>query len=196
MKTYRIKRAFASILADVKGLHITSINCWKYVNVTVFDNRFLRNFYTRQKFATLPNTCNSELVDIILDQMQSDKTTTEQVRTLREYLHCAEKKDKNNEIKSDLKQALKQIFLGLLLAVIGGVGGFALMLLLLSVWPAAASGISFLVIPIVAAATYGILKAGVGCLKLLFGIFSFCSTSQKNIDHLPMLENALRGFCL
>ena len=196
MKTYRIKRAFATILSDVKGLHMTSTNCWESVNVTAFDNRFLRNFNASKKLTTLPRNCNRELVNIILEQMQSDKTPIEQVRVLRKYLKCAEKKDKNDEIKSNLKQALKQVFLGLLLVVVGGVGGFALMLLLLSLWPASTSGISFLIIPIVAAATYGIIKAGVGCLKLVFGIFSFCSMSQKNIDQLPLLENALRGFCL
>ncbi|MGC1854512.1 MAG: hypothetical protein WA659_03970 [Candidatus Aquirickettsiella sp.] len=194
MKTYRIKRTYASILVGLQGLYMTPSECRDYVNVNVFDNQTLSNLDPRNRLARLPKKCDRELVYATLEQIQSDNATIESVKILREYLEYAEKKDKNNEIKSDIKKAVKQIFWGLLVMVVGGLGGFGLMFLLMSLWPVCASWASFILIPIVAALAYGAIKVIVGCLKLGAGVFSFCFR-QKNVEQLTVLENALRGFC-
>jgi hypothetical protein len=191
MKTYRIKSQFTSILTGLHGLHITPSESWDYVNVHVFDNQSLSNAGGRNRITSLPRNCDSELVYAVLEQIQFDKATSASVKVLREYLQCAEQKDKNNERKSDIKEALKQIFFGALLFAIGGVGGFALTVLLIGLSPASASWISLLIIPTVVAAVWGVMKAGIGCLKLGIGIFSFCF-SPKNIEQLPLLKNELQ----
>jgi hypothetical protein len=195
MKIYRIKKTYASILMGLHGLYMTPSGCCHYVDVNVFDYQTPSYFTSRNRLTRLPKKCDRKLVYDILEQIQLDNATSESVKMFREYLQCAEKKDKNNKIKSDIKKAIKQIFLGLLIIVVGGVGGFGLMSFLMSLSAVGASWASFLLIPIVVALVYGAIKAGVGCLKLGVGIFSVCFR-QKNVEQLPMLENELRLFFL
>ena len=191
MKTYRIKSQFSSVLKGLNGLYITPTESSLYVNINVFDNRAY-NLYAPHRLTSLPESSNKKLVYDFLKQMQLNKITPEEVDVLREYLQCAEKKDKNNEIKSDIKAAFKEIFFGLLFIAGGGVGGLALMVVLMGMFPGVASWISLLIIPVVAAAAYGVINAVIGCLKLGIGIFSFCFR-QKNADQLPVVENKLNN---
>jgi hypothetical protein len=194
METYRIKSQFVPIFMGLHGLHITPSEAWDYVNVHVFDHQVLSNLGPHNRFTSLPRNCDSGLIHTVLEQTQHNKTTPKQIRKLKEYLQLAIQKDKNDEIKSDLKEAIKQVFLGLLIIVVGGSSGFALMILLMGLSPASASWLSFLFIPIVAVAVYGAMKLGVGCLKFGIGVFSLCFR-QKNTEQLPMLENTLRCLC-
>lgn len=190
MKTYRIKKQFESELKGLNGLHITPTERQDYININVLDNH-INYLCTRHELKALPENSNKQLVHDFLKQIQFNKITDEQqVQKLRVYLQCAENKDKNNEIKSDVKASLKQFFKGLLLIGVGGAGGFVLMVFLMGLLPAAASCIAFLIIPIMAAATYGIIKTVLGCLKLAIGIFSFCFR-QKNVEQLSTLEKEL-----
>lgn len=191
MKTYRIKSQFSSVLKGLNGLYITPTESSLYVNINVFDNQ-VQNFCAPHRLTSLPESSNKKLVYDFLKQMQLNKITPEEGGVLREYLQCAEKKDKNDEIKSDIKAAFKKIFFGLLLIAGGGVGGLALMVVLIGLFPGVASWISLLIIPVVAAAAYGIINAVIGCLKLGIGIFSFCF-SEKNVDPLPVLEDKLNN---
>ncbi|WP_342219547.1 hypothetical protein [Rickettsiella endosymbiont of Miltochrista miniata] len=197
MKTYRIKSQFAYFLMGLQGLYITPSECIHYMNVKVFDHQVVLNdLCARHGLTSLPKNCDGELVTAIFEQIQLGKATVASVKMLSEYLRCAEKKDKNNEIKSDIKSdikaSLKEIFLGLLLIVGGGVGGLALMVVLMGLFPAVASWIALLSIPTMAAAVCGIITAVIGCLKLGIGIFSFCFR-EKNTEELPVLENALKN---
>lgn len=193
MKIYRIKHQFAPFLMGLQGLYMTHAECWDFVNVHVFDNQALSNLGAGHRLTSLPRNCDSKLVIAILGQIQFGKATSASIKTLREYLELAERKDENNKIKSEIKGSFKEIFLGLLIIVVGGVGGLALMVVLMGLFPGVASWISLLIIPVVAAAAYGIIKAVVGCLKLGIGILSFCFR-QKNVEQLPVLENALKDF--
>lgn len=191
MKTYRIKHQFAPFLMGLHGLYMNHTECWDYVDLHVLDNQTQSNLGARSRLTSLSKSCDSELINDVLEQIQFDNVTSESMEVLRKYLQCAEKKDKNNEIKSEIKQALKEIFLSLLLIAVGGVGGLALTAILMGLFPAIASWISLLIIPAVAAATCGVIKALIGCLKLGIGIFSLCFR-QKNTGQLPALEDALR----
>ncbi len=187
MKTYRIKRDFASILMNLPGLHETPTECLRYVNINVINCQFNPCNLNR-----LPENCNSELVHAFLRQMQSDRITSIQVKKLRIYLQLAKNKDKNNEIKCALKKAIKQIFLGLLV-ILAGAGGFGLMVLLMGLVPAGANLISLLIIPIVGSLVWGGLNLAMGCLKFVMNIFLVCFT-RKNSDQLSKLEKKLISY--
>lgn len=191
MKTYRIKHQFAPFLMGLHGLYMTHTECWDYLNLHVLDNQTPSNLGARSGLTSLSKSCDSELIKDVFEQIQFDKVTSESMEVLRKYLQCAEKKDKNNEIKSGIKEALKEIFLGLLLITVGGVGGLALTVLLMGMFPAIASWISLLIIPVVIAVICGVINSVIGCLKLGIGIFSLCFR-QENIEPLPVLERALR----
>lgn len=194
MKIYRIKHQFAPFLMELHGLYMAHAECWDYVNVHVFDNQALSNFGAGHRLTSLPRNCDSKLVTAILEKIQCGKATSEAMEILREYLQCAEKKDKNDEIKSDIKASFKKIFFGLLL-IAGGVGGLALMVVLIGLFPGVASWISLLIIPVMAAAVCGIINAVIGCMKLGTGTFFFCFR-HESVEQLPGLESALHRFCL
>lgn len=187
MKTYRVKRGFASILVGLPGLHMTPSACWRYININVIDCQFNRCSLNR-----LPENCNSGLVHAFLRQMQSDSITSIQVEKLRIYLQLAKNKDRNNEIKYALKKAIRQIFSGLLVILVS-VGGFGLMAFLMGLVPVGANLISLLLIPIVGGLVWGGLKLAIGCLKFVINIFSICFT-RKNTDQLPILEKELFSY--
>lgn len=191
MKTYRIKHQFAPFLMGLHGLYMNHTECWDYVDLHVLDNQTQSNLGVRSRLTSLSKSCDSELINDVLEQIQFDKVTSESMEVLRKYLQCAEKKDKNNEIKSGIKEALKEIFLCLLLITVGGVGGLALTVLLMGLFPAIASWISLLIIPVVIAAVCGVINSLIGCVKFGIGIFSLCFR-QENIEQLPVLEKALR----
>lgn len=191
MKTYRIKHEFAFFLMGLQGLYLAS-ECSDYVKVDVFNNQDLSNFGAGHRLTSLPKNCDNKLITAILEKMQCNKATFEGVKILKEYLQCAEKKDKNNEIKSDIKASFKKIFFGLLLLAGGGVGGLALMLVLIGLFAGVASWISLLIIPVGAAAVCGIINAVIGCLKLGIGMFAFCFR-QENVEKLPGLESTLKN---
>src|ERR1043165_4174082 len=194
MKKYRIKKIDALTLSGLRCLHIVP-SCEHYSEVLVRDdNAFSYLGACREIMSFLPKSSDTGLVCAVLSEMQRGNASSETVTTLKKYLQYTEKKDKNNEIKSDLKQAIKQIFFGLAL-VVAAVAGCMLMLLLIGLYPANISWISLLSIPIVAVAAYGITNSLVGVLQFGFGIFSF-SFRHNNKGQLLALENALHRFCL
>lgn len=195
MKTYRIKKIYADSLIGLHGLYMTPSACWYCVNVNVFDHQTANSFSACPDLLThLSKSCNSGLVHTVLKQAQFDKNTSEQLKRLKEYLKLVQQKDKNDEIKFDLGDSIRQFFFGFLLIAVGGVG-IALMLLLMGLSPANASWIALLfIIPVLVCATYGFIKLSIGCLKLGMGIFSSCFR-PKNIRRLTELESELHFFC-
>ncbi|WP_342227129.1 phage holin family protein [Rickettsiella endosymbiont of Rhagonycha lignosa] len=193
MKKYRIKKIDASTLNGLRGLHIAPF-CEHYSEVFVLDDNVFSHFNACREISLLPKSSDTGLVCAILNEMQRGNATSETVTTLKKYLQYTEKKDKNSEIKSGLKQAIKQIFFGLAL-VVAAVAGCVLMLLLIGLYPVNTSWISLLIIPIVAVAAYGIINSLVGVVQFGFGIFSFCFR-HNNKGQLLELENALHRFCL
>lgn len=193
MKKYRIKKIDALTLNGLRGLHIVPL-CQHYSEILVLEQNIFSHFGECRQISLLPKSSDMGLVCAVLNEMQRGNATSDTVTTLKKYLQYTEKKDKNSEIKSDLKQAIKQIFFGLALTV-GAVAGCMLMLLLIGLYPVYASWISLLIIPIGAVAAYGIINSLVGVVKFGFGIFSFCFR-HNNRGQLLELENALHRFCL
>lgn len=192
MKKYRIKKIDALILKGLSGLHIIPL-CQHYSEVLVLDDNVFSHFGACREISILPKSSDTGLVCAVLNEMQRGNATSETVKKLKDYLQYTEKKDKNSEIKSDVKQAIKQFFFGLAL-VMGAVAGCMLMLLLIGLYPLYVSWISLLSVPIVAVAAYGIINSLVGVVKFGFGIFSFCFR-HNNRGQLLELENALHRFC-
>lgn len=193
MKKYRIKKIDASTLKGLRGLHIIPL-CQRYSEVLVLDDNVFGHFGACREISILPKSSDTGLVYAVLNEMQRGNATSETVQKLKDYLQYTEKKDKNSEIKSDVKQAIKQFFFGLAL-VMGAVAGCMLMLLLIGLYPLNVSWISLLSVPIVAVAAYGIINSLVGVVKFGIGIFSFCFR-HNNKGQLLELENALHRFCL
>ncbi|MFZ0219358.1 MAG: phage holin family protein [Candidatus Aquirickettsiella sp.] len=193
MKIYRIKKSLAAILDGLDGLQMTRSESCYYMNVHVLDNQIRSNLNSYYRRTSLPKSCDNELVHVLFEQIQFDERTPEQVEILKEYLQLAKKKDKNNEIKSDLKKAIKQIILGLLM-IAGIAGGFGLVFFLMSLSPVNAGWVALLIIPTLGIASWGLIKLVVGCFNLGLGFFSLCFR-QKNIGRLPLLENQLHHVC-
>ncbi|MEN9449997.1 MAG: hypothetical protein RJA83_611 [Pseudomonadota bacterium] len=191
MTIYRIKKNDASILKGLRGLHILS-HRGNSTEIMVIDHPAFSNLGTGTSMSILPKNCNTELVCTFFKKMHDGKITSESVKILKEYLQYTEKKDKNNEIKSDLKGALKEIFYGLFILA-GSVAGFTLMLMGMAT--ALAGWMSFLIIPIVVLAIYGVLNTLVGVVKFGFGIFSF-GFRQNNTEKLLELENKIYRLCM
>lgn len=189
MKRYVIKTIDAWTLYGSPGLKIVPSG-EQLSQILVLDggNRF-GYFVESGSMSRLPKSCNTELVCTVLSELQRGHATSKMTIKLKEYLQYAEKKDKNNEIKSGIKQAIKRIFFGLFF-VVAAITGCMLMLMLIGLYPVNASWLSLLAIPIVAVATYGIIDSLIGVIKLGFGIFSFCF-HYKNRKQLLELENAL-----
>jgi hypothetical protein len=193
MKKYRIKKIDALTLSGLRGLHIASL-CEHYSEVFVLDDNVFSHFNACREISFLPKSSDTGLVYAVLNKMQRGNATSETVTTLKNYLQYTARKDKNSEIKSELKQAIKQIFFGLAL-VVAAVAGCMLMLLLIGLYPVNTSWIALLIIPIVGVAAYGIINSLVGVVKFGFRIFSFCFR-HNNKGQLLELENALHRFCL
>lgn len=193
MKKYRIKKIDALTLNGLRGLHIIPF-FEHYSEILVLDGNVFSHFGACREISSLPKSSDTGLVCAVLSEMQRGNATSETATKLKVYLQYAEKNDKNSEIKSDLKQAIKQIFFGLAL-VTAAIAGFMLMPLLIGLFPLYVSWISLLIVPIVAVAAYGIINSLVGVVKFGFGIFSFCFR-QNNRGQLLELENALHRFCL
>lgn len=193
MKKYRIKKTDASTLSGLRGLHIAPF-CEHYLEVLVLEDNVFSHFNACREISLLPKSSDMGLVCAVLNEMQRGNATSETVTTLKNYLQYTEKKDKNSEIKSDVKQAIKQIFFSLAL-IVAAVAGCMLMLLLIGLYPVYASWISLLIIPIVAVAAYGIINSLIGVVKFGFGVFSFCFR-HNNRGQLLELENALHRLLL
>lgn len=193
MKKYRIKKIDALTLNGLRGLHIIPF-CEHYSEILVLDDNVFSHFGACREISILPKSSDTGLVCAVLNEMQRGNATSETVTKLKDYLQYTERNDKNSEIKSDVKQAIKQIFFGLAL-VAATVAGCTLMLLLIGLYPVYVSWISLLIVPIVAVAAYGIINSLVGVVKFGFGIFSFCFR-HNNRGQLLELENALHRFCL
>ena len=195
MKTYRIKKIYADSLIGLHGLYMTPSECWYCVNINVFDHQTANSFSACPDLLThLPKSCDSGLVHTVLKQAQFDKNTSEQLKRLKEYLKLAQQKDKNDEIKFDLGDSIRQFFFGFLVIAVGGVG-IALMLLLIGLSPANSGWIALLfIIPVLVCTTHGFIKLSISYLKLGMGIFLSCFR-KKNVRRLTELENELHFFC-
>lgn len=193
MKKYRIKKIDASTLNGLRGLHIIPF-CEHYSEILVLDDDVFSHLGACREISLLPKSSDAGLVCAVLSEMQRGNATSETFTKLKDYLQYTEKKDKNSEIKSDVKQAIKQIFFSLAL-IVAAVAGCMLMLLLIGLYPVYASWISLLIIPIVAVAAYGIINSLIGVVKFGFGVFSFCFR-HNNRGQLLELENALHRLLL
>lgn len=190
MKTYRVKKIYADNLKNLSGLLITPTECCNYVNINVFNYQATRfNIYTG--LTCLPKNCDNRLVHFMLEQIQLDKTSFEQIERLKEYLKLAKQKDKNDKMKSDLKQSLKQISLNLLIILVSGLCCVGLSFLFTILSPMNASWMALCLLFVVGAATWSLLKVGVGCLTCGIEFFSICFR-RKNTDRLPILLHELR----
>lgn len=187
MKTYLIKNQFAASLMGLPGVYVHPYS-YEHKSVEVFDVQDNLGFC--KGIVTLPKSSNTRLVHQFLKQLQQNNARPEGIESLRKYLHCAQKKDKNGVINADIKDALKDILFGLLL-IMGSVGGFLLTALLAGLFPVYASWISFLIIPVVALAVYGGINTLVGVIKLGVGIVSYCFR-KNNTESLSGLEQTLK----
>lgn len=192
MKTYWIKKMYANKLKNLHGLIIAPSERGYYVNINVFDYQTMRNFDANHSLVCLPKNCDNTLIHAALGQIQLDKAAFEQVERLKEYLNLAKEKDKNDLIRSNLKQSLNQIFLGFFIVLLAGIAGASLIFLITILSPVSAGWIALLTLPIAGTVALGLLKLSLGCFKLGIGIFSIFFR-KKNIEQLPQLENQLRS---
>ncbi len=189
MKNYLIKNQLASSLVGLPGVYV-SPHYEEYKHVEVYDVQGHGIGFYRGIVRGLPKSVNTRLVHNFLNQLEQGKARPEGIGSLRKYLQCAEKKDKNSEINADIKNAFKDILFGLLL-IMGSVGGFMLTVMLTGLFPVYASWISLLLLPIVAFAIYGGINSLVGIVKLGHGLISACFR-KSNVESLPLLEKQLK----
>lgn len=189
MKTYLIRNQFASSLVGLPGIYVTPYSS-DYKHVDVFDVQNHPLGFRKGLIRGLPNSVNAGLVHDFLKQLQQGKVSPEGIASLKKYLQCAEKKDKNSEINADIKSGFKDVIFGLLLIMVSA-GGFILTVMLTGLFPVYASWITLLLIPVVTVAVYGGINALVGLVKLGVGLIS-SFFRKNNVESLPLLEKQLK----
>lgn len=188
---YWIKREFRFMLTGFPGLQIVSESL-DYIKIEVIPTN--HSNYSKNK--RLPPHCDIKLVCCVLEKLEQNKISSVALVILQDYIQLAkEQEDYNNQLKSNVKTALTEMFWGAVKLLIGG-GIFAVALLLIGLGLSSivVHGVGLLIVLAMGVTLCGTWDIAVGIFKLAVGITAVCFR-QKNEKDLSSTKDELEQMC-